>query len=327
MFFTGELPCNHDGTPIQGLILGSQVQTLDQANGIVVSHSFSNKPANGFNDYYEKFTSYIRILTSQAQAIDDRVTAVTFKVIECKDQDYPFKYLDTNSSRAETVAISNKLEGQKIAIIGLGGSGSYVLDFVAKTPVREIHLFDGDTFSVHNAFRSPGAASKDQLNALNKKVKYLCDIYSNMHKNVVAHEYRLDEGNLEQLAGMNFVFVCIDNGQSKKPIIDKLVAAQIPFCDVGIGVQAVDGALTGSIRVTSGTPAKSDHLENRIAYKDEGVGDYSQNIQIAELNALNAAFAIIKWKKLLGFYHDLVKDQHMIYELNTNKIFSDDFNA
>ena len=145
IFFAGELPCNYDGTPIQGLILGSQVQTLDPARGIVVNHSFSNKPANGFTDYYEKIMSYIRVLSSQAKAIDDKVTAITFKVIEFADPDYPFNYFDTNSSRAEIVAVANKLEAQKIAIIGLGGTGSYVLDFVAKTPVKEIHLFDGDT--------------------------------------------------------------------------------------------------------------------------------------------------------------------------------------
>ncbi|WP_318271316.1 ThiF family adenylyltransferase [Sphingobacterium cellulitidis] len=46
-----------------------------------------------------------------------------------------------------------KLERQKIAIIGLGGTGAYILDMVAKTPVKEIHLFDGDSFDQHNAFR------------------------------------------------------------------------------------------------------------------------------------------------------------------------------
>ena len=33
-----------------------------------------------------------------------------------------------------------------------------------------------------------------------------------------------------------------------------------------------------------------------------GDDDYNRNIQIADLNALNAAFAVIKWKKLFGFY-------------------------
>ena len=54
---------------------------------------------------------------------------------------------------------------KKIIILGLGGTGSYILDLVAKTPVKEIHLYDGDTFYQHNAFRSPGAPSSDELRA------------------------------------------------------------------------------------------------------------------------------------------------------------------
>ena len=59
-----------------------------------------------------------------------------------------------------------------VAIAGPGGTGSYVLDLVAKTPVRDIHLFDGDSFMSHNAFRAPGAASLEELRALPKKVDY-----------------------------------------------------------------------------------------------------------------------------------------------------------
>jgi hypothetical protein len=322
--FIGELPCNFDGTPIQGLLLGSGNQILDPTHGITVNHSFSNKPANGFNDYYEKFTSYVRIITSQAQAIDDKVTARTGRVIVSTHPDYPFKYVDTNSSRAEIVAISHKLEGHKIAIVGLGGTGSYVLDFVAKTPVREIHLFDGDGFSVHNAFRAPGAASVGQLDAHPKKVKHLHDVYSNMHRFIIPHEFCVNVSNLEVLAGMSFVFLCIDDGAAKMPIIEMLVGAGIPFCDVGIGVQSLDNALTGSVRVTTCTATKHDHIKDRITYLAAGEDDYAQNIQIAELNALNAIQAVIKWKKLVGFYHDLENEHHAVYEINTNKIITDD---
>jgi tRNA A37 threonylcarbamoyladenosine dehydratase len=45
----------------------------------------------------------------------------------------------------------------------MGGTGSYILDLVAKTAVMEIHLFDGDDFNQHNAFRAPGAASLEDL--------------------------------------------------------------------------------------------------------------------------------------------------------------------
>lgn len=100
-----------------------------------------------------------------------------------------FKYPDTNSSRAGIEFLNRKFENQKIAIIGLGGTGSYILDQVAKTPVKEIHIFDGDEFQLHNAFRSPGAVSSEKLETENgiKKVDYYYGIYSNMHAGIKVH--------------------------------------------------------------------------------------------------------------------------------------------
>ena len=105
---------------------------------------------------------------------------------------------------------------EKIAIVGLGGTGSYVLDLVAKTPVREIHAYDGDTFYQHNAFRSPGAASGDELRAKQPKVTYFKNLYSKMHRGIVDHAVYVDAGNVDELRCMDFVFLCLDKGTGKE---------------------------------------------------------------------------------------------------------------
>ncbi len=232
IYFIGEHPCNRDGSRIQSIVHGSGDVVLDVNLGIRANHSFSNRPATGFPDYYEKFTSYIRIIASQAEAIDKNVTAKTYKPIESKDTESVFNYLDTNSSRASINAISSKLEGLKVAIIGLGGTGSYVLDYVSKSPVLEIRTFDGDLFLQHNAFRAPGAVSLQQLEAHAKKVNHYHGIYSQMRKGIFAHDYHLGASNVTELAGMSFVFLCIDDGESKKAIVSYLISAAIPFVDV-----------------------------------------------------------------------------------------------
>src|SRR5215831_14926400 len=100
-----------------------------------------------------------------------------------------FKYPDTNSSRAKIEYLNRKFEGQKIAIIGMGGTGSYILDLVSKTPVEEIHIYDGDVFQLHNAFRAPGAIDGKILdeNEELKKVDYYYSIYSKMHNGIIPH--------------------------------------------------------------------------------------------------------------------------------------------
>src|SRR5258708_6240450 len=74
-----------------------------------------------------------------------------------------FVYHDSAFSRAGFASVSGKLAVPKLAVVGLGGTGSYVLDLVAKTHAKENHLYDADAFLEHNAFRAPGAASAEEL--------------------------------------------------------------------------------------------------------------------------------------------------------------------
>jgi hypothetical protein len=325
-YFSGEHPCYEDGSEIAKIKHGSDTHSL--AEGVPVNHSFSAKPkpADSYPDYYEQVTTYVAILSGPALRIDSTVTAKTFPVIiPDDDSEEPFDYTDTASSRAEIVEVTKKLARKKIAILGLGGTGSYVLDLVAKTPVKEIHLYDGDTFYQHNAFRSPAAPSGDELRTRQPKTTYFKNLYGKMHRGIVDHPVYLDAGNVEELRGMDFVFVCLDKNSPKKLIDEKLQEFNIPFADVGMGIQLDNGALGGIVRVTASTPQKRDHLRERVSFEDTpGDDDYNRNIQIADLNALNAALAVIKWKKLFGFYRDLKSEHHSQFSIDTNLLLNED---
>ena len=162
-WWAGPMPCHCDGTPITRIDAGVAHQEL--APGLQVDHRFSSKPqpAGKYDDYYEQFTAYIRILSHEAQALDPAATAATFAPAETTEEESVFRYHDSASSRAGIKMASIKLTLGQLAIVGLGGTGSYVLDLIAKTPVEKIHLFDGDELLNHNAFRAPGAISLDDL--------------------------------------------------------------------------------------------------------------------------------------------------------------------
>ncbi len=147
-------------------------------------HRFSSKPADGsaYKDFYEKMTAYVAILVSHVHAVDPTVNAQPHAIVRATAEESVFEYLDTASSKYEITMASKKLEVPKVAIVGVGGTGSYVLDFVAKTPVKEIHLFDEDQFYAHNAFRAPSAASADDLDKKSTKVAYFTNLYSKMRR-------------------------------------------------------------------------------------------------------------------------------------------------
>lgn len=324
-YFVGDHPCRSDGAEIDQIKNPSGGKVIGE--GLTVNHTFSAKPQDPYPDYYAKMTTYVAILQGQARVLEPGVTAQTFPVIETdqEDDDPVFHYMDTASSRAEITAITQKLAIPKVAIVGLGGTGAYVLDFVAKTPVLEVHLFDRDEFLQHNAFRAPGAPSVDELRVKPRKVAYLYGIYSKMRRGIIAHEEYIGAENVELLRNMQFVFVCMDRGAEKKQLVEKLEEFGIPFVDVGMGVYATDNMLGGVLRVTTSTPEQRDHIRGRVPFTDaDGHNEYAANIQIAELNALNAALAVIKWKKRFGFYLDLDREHHCTYTIDGNTLTNQD---
>ncbi len=325
-YFQGEHPCDANGAKLVKIEHVSSERTL--AEGVVIQHSFSAKPKpnDRYDNYYHQVTTYVAMFCGQAKVIDPSATAKTYPVIPNDDDENPvFNYIDTASSRAEIGLLTQKLAHKKLGIVGTGGTGAYVLDFTAKTPVVEIHLFDKDSFSQHNAFRAPGAPSLDELRTKPSKVHYLKSIYAHMHRGIVAHEEFLNDENVETLRGMDFVFLCLDQGSVKKMIVAKLEEFAVSFIDVGMGVYEADGSLSGILRVTTSTPGRRETARRRMAFSDgDGRNEYARNIQIAELNALNAALAVIKWKKLCGFYHDLDGEHSTTFTINGNFLCNED---
>ncbi len=327
-FFAGEYPCDHSGNQLSRVVNSAIQKQIDTSLKVdfLLSSKHKDRP---YRDYHEKMTRYIEIFSSYAHAIvGEGATARVFPAVRVDEKESVFWYVDTASSRAGITGVTQNLELPKVAIVGVGGTGSYVLDLVSKTPVHEIHLFDGDTFSNHNAFRSPRAASLEELDRKPHKVTYFAEHYSRMHRHIIPHDYFITAANAKELADMSFVFLCLDKGGAKKAIVDTLAAHDIPFVDLGMGVQLdSNGRLGGQLRVTTSTSRLRDHVteKGRISFADpDGDNDYASNIQIADLNALNAALAVIKWKKLFGFYRDLEDEHFSVYDIDGNCIVNED---
>lgn len=321
--FIGEAPCTRDGAEYEKIINSKVRETI--APGLVVTHSFSSKPQSGrYADFYEKVTTYISILETEAHAINPDATARTFRpVADDGTDDSVFHYIDTASSRAGLNATNDKLRGQRVAIVGLGGTGSHILDLISKTWVTEIDLYDDDLLHQHNAFRLPGALSKQDLESAETKVAFLAARYGSLKPGIVPHDYRIDEHTVHELAGMDFVFLALTDGPAKKVIVDALDQYDVSFVDCGMGVYKVDDALAGQVRVTTSTPGHREDARRYIAFSDGEQDEYSQNIQIAELNSLNAGIAVMRWKKINGFYLDLEHEYNTVYVIDGNSVIND----
>ena len=322
IYFAGSVPHNLDGNPITNLGGGPvQIALSESSIDVVVERSFSNKPqaAGRFTDFFEKIESYVAIISGPAINLHG-ANPFTFRMVEQAGDDSVFKLRDTLTSRAEISDLSAKFKDDTIAVIGLGGTGAYVLDFLVKTPVREIRTFDLDLFCVHNAFRSPGRLKSEELGQLKSEV--YSSRYDNFRRGLTSEPTFIDATCKGKLDGVTFAFVCVDNGASRAGIFDLLISMHIPFIDVGMGLNRKKGPLNGMLRTTyySAEDGQKVREKGLAELADSADNIYKTNVQIGELNALNACLAIIRFKQLRGFYLEEIPHYNLLFEISDLKI-------
>jgi hypothetical protein len=325
VFFAGSVPHGLDGNPIPNLGGGPSSLALSEASkDVVVQRSFSNKPklTGAFVDFFEKIESYVAIISGPAMELH-QANPLTFRIVESGNGNSPFKVRDTLTSLAEIGDLSAKFKDDIIVVIGLGGTGAYLLDFLIKTPVREIRAFDLDWYYVHNAFRSPGKLELTELGQ--RKAAVYKARYDNFRTGVSITPKFLDATCAEDLQGATFAFVSVDKGSARASIFDLLISMGIPFIDVEMGLHRKRGPLAGMLCTTYYSPERARELRNMgLAELSDGPDDeYRANIQIGELNALNACLAVIRFKQLRGFYLDEVNDFEQVFKVGDMKIVGD----
>lgn len=321
--WAGEFPYEANGNKLLAL-LTEDAGKSSLAGSLPPAYQLSAKPDGGYRDYYHKVTTYVDILSREAHLVAPDSTAQRWIVVGAHDDvESIFHFADTASARQDTVDQARKLQNERVAIVGVGGTGSYVLDFVAKTWVREIYLFDDDPFLQHNAFRSPGPCSRDELEGGPIKSVFHAENYSRMRKGIVPFDTSIDGTNVQMLGDFDTVFLCIDGNPIKSQILETCMTHDTLLIDVGMGLYKVGDSLAGVLRTTTCCPEYHEHAKDCIDLAgDDAPGEYERNIQLAELNALNAALAVIKWKKVRGFYNDIARELNSEYVIDGSKLIN-----
>ena len=227
----------------------------------------------------------------------------------------PFHIPNTFEARAGISPVQDRIRGDRIAIIGLGGTGSFVLDLMAKTPLSDIHLLDSDCVDFHTLMRSPGVPTAEELEQVRSgsllKVEYYRSKYPAFREGIHAHPVRVETPEMfaEFVAEhpIDFVFICIDQlteGQSARQdaVYRAVSAAGIPFIDSGVSITIDDCAVRGAVTTTAyeaGANTWVDAIPNARLHGD-ALG--YRNVQLPEVNAAAALFAVMEWRRRTGQY-------------------------
>lgn len=315
-WFRGDKPYNRDGRELN---IGTRNQRLEVTTGLVAELSFSLKllDENGqmrtYHSFEEKVQTYLDAITAPAMAVHPEATPLKGIEVKAAEQSSPLRFPDTSSANYNLNDISSLLRSKKVTIVGLGGTGSYILDLLARTHLERIALFDDDKIHVHTIFRMPGFIDR----AIGQpKVEALARQYGKWHSGIEPINERITQGNIERLLQFDFVFVSVDDGPARRLIVDWLSSKSIPFIDCGMGLNRSVVGLNGTVRITGVDRAAYDRTID-TAYLPTGdtkEDEYRQQAQIAELNALNAALAVIRFKQHFGIYDRIGNAAWYVFE-------------
>lgn len=200
VFVVGDIPYRDDGISLEVAMVANASKQIIAGRSVGCQLSYKTEPLSAMlANYHSKMTHYVRKLGSYVEAIDASANVRGIGSFTARSVPSVFHFPNGSSARAGLEAYEQKLELQKVAIIGLGGTGSFLLDGLAKTPVKEIHLYDHDILEPHNAFRFPSALPMDIVFGRWKKTDVLSDIYGQFRSGVISHPERITEANLHEV--------------------------------------------------------------------------------------------------------------------------------
>jgi hypothetical protein len=296
--------------------MNSGLETHVVSDQIVGTRYLSSKPLRGhYQSIDEKITQYIDLIVTPAMHKFPDASPRRALEVGKQNRQSPLRYPDALSARDGVVELSHRLLNLKVGIVGCGGTGAYILDFVAKTHIAEARLFDDDIVHVHTLFRFPGVYGEKSLGV--RKVDALSDVYSQFHDGIIAFPVRITETNVALLSELDFVFVAVDDGPSRQLICAACHDYNIPFVDVGMGLSKGGSGLFGFARTAGGEPGDFSLLNGTQFLPSENPHDneYRRQPQIAELNALNAALAVIRFKQRFGYFDRLTDSAANVFDV------------
>ena len=154
-----------------------------------------------------------------------------------------------------------KLKRARVLVIGAGGLGAPVLQYLAAAGVGTLGIVDDDTVSLSNLQRQvihdSGAVGSSKLDSAASAIRRI-----NPHTSVELHPLRLDAGNARSLvASYDIVADGSDNFETRYAVADACAAEHRPL------VHAAVGRFDGSVTVLKPYEAGPDGTPNP-SYRD-----------------------------------------------------------
>lgn len=144
------------------------------------------------------------------------------------------------------------IQGLCVGVVGLGGTGSIVVDMLARLGVHKFVLIDPDTVEQSNLNRLIGGNEKS-LGRPKVQVarEHITDILPFTPEITVIQGSILDETAVSALKSSDFLFGCTDSHGSRVVLNQFAYQHLIPYIDLGVGIATDHGVvknITGRVQ-------------------------------------------------------------------------------
>src|SRR3989442_11612923 len=149
---------------------------------------------------------------------------------------------------AESQALLQQLH---VGVVGVGGTGSAVVEQLARLGVGTLTIFDGDSFDPTNVNRVYGSSPKDVGRA---KVEIAKDHIERVGLGTTVHVFAdpiTSEAVAKQLRVCDVIFGCTDKQAPRAILVNLALRYLIPVLDLGVAINSMNGSIRDIIgRVT-----------------------------------------------------------------------------
>jgi len=208
---------------------------------------------------------------------------------------------------------------ERVAIVGLGGVGAWIADFVLKADPQEVHAWDYDRIEPKNILRMPGGLDPNVWIG-RPKAEWFEETYSLIHTNVHGHNVRvLPENVQEVIARTTFAFVAVDNAHDRMMVCDALATARVPFVVAGLSPVRKDKRVKVSMRIVTAHVGVSSWREAIPQVGQAGQDDYG-SLELPDVYSMAAGWAIQSWRKMRGQFWQERREECLVYRASEQSL-------
>ena len=227
----------------------------------------------------------------------------------------PYRFDVLGDQLPEAVEWRGLVAQERVGIVGLGGVGAWIADFVVKADPQEVHGWDYDCIEPKNILRMPGRLDPDAWIG-RQKVDWFQETYSVIHTSVQGHNVKVLPGNVKDvIERTTFCFVAVDDADDRMMVCDRLANADIPFVVAGLSLVRKDKRVTVSMRIVTahvGVPSWRDAIPQ---VGRAGQDDYG-SLDLPDVYSMAAGWSIQSWRKMRGQFWQEQREECLDYDVS-----------